>query len=93
MPNASSCRFPRIRQREGYGSNLGAAITKALGRIEQANPARLAGIFGNAVWGTKDPDANLIDVIELLNGLTLNPDEVSNDALGYTQCILAAGLR
>lgn len=29
-------------------ANLGSGIGKALGRIEQANPNRLAGIFGDA---------------------------------------------
>lgn len=65
-------------------SNLGAGITKAMGRIEQANPDRLAGIFGDAAWGNKErvPEANLVNLIDVLDGLTLNPDEVSNDLLG-----------
>jgi type I restriction enzyme M protein len=34
--------------------NLGAKITKAFGRIEQANPKQLNGIFGDAVWSNED---------------------------------------
>lgn len=64
--------------------NLGAAINKAMGLIEQANPDRLAGIFGDAAWGNKErlPEANLVNLINVLDGMTLSPDHVSNDLLG-----------
>lgn len=65
-------------------ANLGAAIAKALGKIEQANPDTLAGVFGDAAWGNKErlPEASLVNLIEAFNGLTLDPDHVSHDLLG-----------
>ncbi len=64
--------------------NLGAEVNKALGRIEQANPDSLAGIFGDAAWGNKErmPETALVNLINAFNGITLNPDTVSNDVLG-----------
>lgn len=65
-------------------ANLGAAIQTALGKIEQANPDSLAGIFGDASWGNKErmPESALVNLINAFNGLVLNPDEVSHDLLG-----------
>lgn len=65
-------------------ANLGSEIAKALGRIEQANPDRLAGIFGDAAWGNKErlPESSLVGLINAFNGLRLNPDAVSHDLLG-----------
>ena len=65
-------------------ANLGTAIQTALGKIEQANPDSLAGIFGDASWGNKErlPESALVNLINAFNGMTLNPDEVSHDLLG-----------
>jgi type I restriction enzyme M protein len=65
-------------------ANLGAQINKALGKIEQANPDSLAGIFGDAAWGNKErlPETALVDLINAFNGTALNPDQVSHDLLG-----------
>ena len=65
-------------------ANLGAAIAKALGKIEQANPDTLAGVFGDAAWGNKErlPEASLVNLIDAFNGLILDPDHVSHDLLG-----------
>jgi type I restriction enzyme M protein len=65
-------------------ANLGASIAKALGQIEQANPDSLAGIFGDTAWGNKErlPEVALVNLLNAFNGLILNPDEVSHDALG-----------
>lgn len=65
-------------------ANLGSGIGKALGRIEQANPSRLAGIFGDAAWGNKErlPEASLVALVNAFNGLQLHPDRVSHDMLG-----------
>lgn len=65
-------------------ANLGAAINKALGSIEQANPDTLAGIFGDAAWGNKErlPENSLVDLINAFNSITLDPDHVSHDLLG-----------
>ena len=65
-------------------ANLGSEIQKALGRIEQSNPDKLAGIFGDAAWGNKErlPEPSLVALINAFNGLTLNPEVVSHDILG-----------
>ena len=65
-------------------ANLGAAVNKALGALEQANPDSLAGIFGDASWGNKErlPETALVNLINAFNGMVLNPDEVSHDLLG-----------
>lgn len=64
--------------------NLGAKITKAFGRIEQANPKQLNGIFGDAVWSNEDrlPQSALISLIKAFNEITLNPTTVTHDMLG-----------
>jgi type I restriction enzyme M protein len=65
--------------------NLGTKINTALGRIEQANAAVLANIFGDAAWGNKDrlPESALEALIREFNGVPLDPDSVSHDALGH----------
>lgn len=64
--------------------NLGSRVGTALAKIQQANPDTLAGIFGDAAWGNKErlPEASLINLIQAFDGVTLNPDSVSNDVLG-----------
>lgn len=64
--------------------NVGSKIATALGRIEQANPDSLAGIFGDAAWGNKErlPESSLVALIDTFNGLTLNPEQVDHDVLG-----------
>jgi type I restriction enzyme M protein len=64
--------------------NLGTKINTALGKLQQANPEALAGIFGDAAWGNKErlPEAALVNLIGAFDGLVLNPDEVSHDMLG-----------
>jgi len=64
--------------------NVGSKIATALGRIEQANPDSLAGIFGDAAWGNKErlPESALVALIDTFNGLTLNPEQVDHDVLG-----------
>jgi type I restriction enzyme M protein len=65
-------------------ANLGTEIAKALGRIEQANPASLAGIFGDAAWGNKErlPESSLVALINAFGGLVLHPEQVPHDMLG-----------
>ncbi len=65
-------------------TDLGAAINKSMGRIEQANPGRLAGIFGDAAWGNKDrlPERTWSNLIDVLGGTSLSPDHVNNDLGG-----------
>lgn len=65
-------------------ANLGVQVNKALGKIEQANPETLAGIFGDAAWGNKErlPETALVNLNNAFNGITLDPSTVSNDVLG-----------
>lgn len=65
-------------------ANLGVEVGKSLARIERANPETLAGIFGDTAWGNKErlPEAALVNLINAFDGLTLDPDHVSNDLLG-----------
>lgn len=64
--------------------NLGSRVGKALDRIQQANSETLAGIFGDASWGNKErlPETALVNLLQAFDGVTLNPDSVSNDILG-----------
>lgn len=65
--------------------NIGHRINKALGQIEQANPDTLANVFGDAAWSNKDrlPEPALVALINAFNGIGLDPDSVSHDALGH----------
>lgn len=74
----------RWSQVTNSSTTLGAKITKAFGRIEQANPKQLNGIFGDAVWANEDrlPQPALLGLIKAFNEITLNPDTVSHDLLG-----------
>ena len=64
--------------------NLGVRIGKALGKIEQANPDSLAGIFGDVAWGNKErlPETALVNMIHQFQGLVFNPEETPHDLLG-----------
>ena len=64
--------------------NLGTRVATALGRIQQANPDSLAGIFGDAAWGNKErlPEDALVSLVNAFTGLTLNPEVVPHDVLG-----------
>lgn len=65
-------------------TNVGIRLRKILDRLEQANPDKLAGIFGDVAWGNKDrlPESALQNLIDTFDGLVLNPDVVSHDMLG-----------
>jgi type I restriction enzyme M protein len=79
LPNGT--RWPQVTN---GGTSLGAQITKAFSRIEQANPKALNGIFGDAVWANEDrlPTSALLGLIKAFNETTLDPSTVSNDLLG-----------
>lgn len=65
-------------------TNVGRAIQDAMRAIEQANPKRLYGIFGDTQWTNKDrlTDATLRDLIEHFSTLTLTVANVPEDELG-----------
>src|SRR3954452_22332870 len=68
----------RWRQVTTKTDNVGSRIAKALGQIEQANARTLASIFGDAAWGNKErlPENALVNLMNALNGITLDPDHV-----------------
>lgn len=63
--------------------DVGAAISKALKKIEAAN-RDLSGIFGDAAWTNKSrlPDELLKDLIEHLSSVTLSNEVCPADELG-----------
>ena len=65
-------------------TNVGQAIQDAMRGIEQANPRRLFGIFGDAPWTNRErlPDRTLRDLIEHFSTLTLSVANVPEDLLG-----------
>jgi type I restriction enzyme M protein len=64
--------------------NVGAKLQGILDRLQQANPDKLAGIFGDVAWGNKErlPEPSLLNLIDTFDTLTLNPKAVPNDMLG-----------
>ncbi len=67
-----------------FAENHGVAIQTMTQQIEQANPDRLAGIFGNAAWADRDrmPPERLVRLIEHFSRYTISPSKVPNDMLG-----------
>jgi type I restriction enzyme M protein len=64
--------------------NVGAALQTILDRVQEANPDTLAGIFGGAQWANKDalPEHALTGVLDVFDGLRLDPESVPHDLLG-----------
>lgn len=64
--------------------NLGVLIQDVTRQIEQVNPDRLAGIFGNAPWADHDrmPPEKLVELVGHFDRHVLSPTEVPNDLLG-----------
>lgn len=64
--------------------NVGQAIQGAMRTIEQANPNKLYGIFGDTQWTNKErlPDALLRDLIDHYSKLPLGNSRVEPDVLG-----------
>lgn len=64
--------------------DVGRALVNAFRAIESANPARLAGIFGNAAWTDKAqmPDATVKNLIEHFSKHSLSLAAVPEDELG-----------
>jgi hypothetical protein len=59
-------------------------LQRTLDRVQQANPEKLAGIFGDVAWGNKErlPEPALQSLIDTFDRLTLNPQAVPHDMLG-----------
>ena len=65
-------------------TNVGLALQTAMRTIEQANPDKLYGIFGDAQWTNKErlSDATLRDLIEHFSEQTLSTANVPEDQFG-----------
>jgi type I restriction enzyme M protein len=74
-------RWSEVRQTP---KNVGMAIQNALRQLESANPALLAGIFGDAPWTNRErlPDETLKDLLEHFSTQTLSVANVPEDELG-----------
>jgi len=65
-------------------TNIGETARTIMRAIEAANPATLAGVFGDGDWGNKEllPDATLADLIEHFSKRTLSLENLPEDELG-----------
>jgi type I restriction enzyme M protein len=65
-------------------TNVGQALQNAMRAIEQANPDKLYGVFGDAQWTNKDrlSDETLRDLIEHFSLRTLSTESVPEDQFG-----------
>lgn len=76
------CHWPDVRNAKP--GQLGVTLQRTLQKLEQANPDRLANVFGDAQWANTDrlPERALRDLIDAFDRLTLDPEHVPNDLLG-----------
>lgn len=65
-------------------TNVGRALQEAMRAIEQANPDKLHGVFGDAQWTNKErlSDATLRDLIEHFSQRRLSTEHVPEDQFG-----------
>jgi len=75
------CHWSDLRK---AAENVGYALQLMLDRIQEANPSSLAGIFGEVGWANKErlPEHALVRLIDIFNGIPLDPNAVSHDMLG-----------
>jgi type I restriction enzyme M protein len=64
--------------------NIGSKLGKTLLRIQEANPGKLDGVFGDVNWANKErlPETALAALLDAFDKLTLNRTSVSGDMLG-----------
>ncbi|MEI6136958.1 MAG: class I SAM-dependent DNA methyltransferase [Chloroflexota bacterium] len=79
IPDA--CHWDDLRK---VSVNVGVALQNILDRLQQANPERLAAIFGDVAWGNTErlPEASLLNLIDTFNTLRLDSANVEGDVLG-----------
>jgi type I restriction enzyme M protein len=75
------CHWADVRK---VTTDVGKALQAAMRAVEQANPDRLYGVFGDAAWTNKDrlPDATLTDLIEHFSTRTLSLANLPEDEFG-----------
>lgn len=64
--------------------NPGATLNKALVAIQEANPGKLAGVFGDVNWANTEriPESALKALMGVFDRLTLDPAHMAGDMLG-----------
>jgi type I restriction enzyme M protein len=64
--------------------NPGSALNRALVAIQEANPGKLAGVFGDVNWANTEriPESALKALMGVFDRLTLDPAHLSGDMLG-----------
>jgi type I restriction enzyme M protein len=74
-------RWGELRE---HTENVGQAIQSAMRLIEQDNPTKLYGIFGDTQWANKErlPDSLLRDLVDHYSRLPLSNRRVEPDVLG-----------
>lgn len=68
----------------GVTKKPGAVLNKALVTLQEANPGKLVGVFGDVNWANTEriPEPALKALMGVFNRLTLDPARVSGDMLG-----------
>ncbi|TFD28670.1 type I restriction-modification system subunit M [Cryobacterium lyxosi] len=68
----------------GNTVNIGSKLGKTLLRIQEANPGKLDGVFGDVNWANKErlPESALADLLDAFDKLTLDPAHINGDMLG-----------
>ncbi len=79
----AGCHWREVRE---VTTHVGEALNRAFRGIEAANPAKLAGIFGDAAWTNRDklPDSLLLNLIEHFAQYSLANESVDPDVLGQS---------
>ena len=79
IPNGAHWNDIRSKSKD-----IGKELVKAFHAIEEANPEKLTGIFGDAAWTNKQrlPDSLLKDLIEHFSTKTLSLENCPEDELG-----------
>lgn len=64
--------------------NPGSVLNKALVAIQEANPGKLAGVFGDVNWANTEriPESALKALMGVFDRLTLDPAHMAGDMLG-----------
>jgi type I restriction enzyme M protein len=64
--------------------NTGSVLGKTLLRVQEANPGKLDGVFGDVNWANQErlPESALTGLLDAFDRLTLDPEHVNGDMLG-----------
>lgn len=75
------CHFDDVMD---TASNVGSKLGKTLLRIQEANPGKLDGVFGDVNWSNTErlPESALTALLDAFDKLTLNRSSIDGDMLG-----------